>query len=143
MGTVTLRWLESLLMVGIDSNGHSMVIGRNPDGDPVWNGIKPSDLLLLAAASCSAYDVDSILFKQREPMEDLKVVCSGEQLPEPPNAFTKIHLHYIVTGAVNPEKLEKAIRLSEVKYCSVICTLSAGGLPVTSDFEIVTNSHEK
>lgn len=140
MGTVTLRWLESLLMVGTDSNGHSIVIGKNPEGDPPWNGIKPSDLLLLAAASCSAYDVVTILTKQREPMEDMKVVCSGEQLPEPPYAFTEIHLHYIVTGAINPEKLEKAIQLSEVKYCSVICTLSAGGLQVTSDFEIIQRS---
>lgn len=141
MSTVTLRWLESLLMVGTDSNGHSFVIGRNTDGDPVWNGIKPSDLLLLAAASCSAFDVVSILSKQREPLEDLKVECSGEQYPEPPYAFTKIHLHYIASGAINPEKLEKAIRLSEVKYCSVICTLTAGGLPVTSDFEIIPGSH--
>lgn len=138
MGIVTLRWLESHLMVGSDSNGHSIVIGENPQGDdPPWLGIKPSDLLLLAAASCSSYDVVSILKKQREPLMDLKVICSGEQMPEPPYAFIRIHLHYIVTGPVNAERLEKAIRLSEVKYCSVICTLTAGGLPVSSDFEIL------
>jgi putative redox protein len=123
-------------MVGTDSNGHSIVIGRSPEDDTQWNGIRPADLLLLAVASCASYDVIEILFKQREPLEDLKVLCEGEQSPEAPFGFTHIHIHYIVTGPVNPEKLQKAIRLSEEKYCSVICTLRPG-VPVTSDFEIL------
>jgi len=135
MGSVTLRWVEGKMMAGTDSNGHSVVIGRSPDNPDEFVGMKPSDLLLLAAASCSAYDVIEILQKQREPMRELKVICLGEQLPEPPNIFTCIHLHYIVHGAVNPSRLEKAIRLSEDKYCSVIGTLRSGVL-VTSDFEI-------
>jgi len=135
MGAVTLRWVESLLMVGTDSNGHSIVIGRSPDNRDEFAGIKPSDLLLLAVASCSAYDVIEILRKQREPMRSLKVECQGDQLPEPPHTFTHIDLKYIITGKVNPEKAEKAIKLSEDKYCSVICTLRPG-VTITSTFEI-------
>lgn len=138
MGTVTLRWVESKLMVGSDSNGHSVVIGRSPEDHDTWNGIKPSDLLLLATASCSVYDVVEILTKQREPLIDIKVTCSGEQQSDPPYTFTKIHLHYIVKGDVNQAKLERAIDLSENKYCSVMSTLRPG-VPISSDYEIVAN----
>jgi putative redox protein len=136
MGSVALRWVEGKMMAGTDSNGHSIVIGRSPEAPDEFVGIKPSDLLLLAAASCSAYDVIEIMQKQREPMRELKVVSMGEQMPEPPHKFTSIHLHYIVRGAVNPSRLQKAICLSEDKYCSVISTLRPG-VPITSDFEIL------
>jgi putative redox protein len=92
--------------------------------------------LLMAVASCSAYDVVDILTKQRERLDDLKITCTGDQMSDPPYTFTCIHLHYQISGAVNPEKLERAIRLSEDKYCSVISTLRPG-VPITSDFEIL------
>lgn len=136
MGSIRLRWVEEKMMVLSDSNGHSIVVGRSPDPEFKWVGVKPSDLLLMAAASCSAYDVVEILAKQREPMEDLNVICTGEQQSEPPYSFTKIHLHYVVKGKVNPEKLERAIMLSEEKYCSVVCTLRPG-VPITNSYELV------
>ena len=135
MGSVTLRWVESKLMVGSDSNGHSIVIGRSPEDHHSWNGMKPSDLLLLAVASCSAYDVVEILTKQREPLKDFKLICKGEQQDEPPYTFTQIHLHYMIRGNVNPGRLERAIDLSENKYCSVISSLRPG-VPISSDYEI-------
>jgi putative redox protein len=135
MGTVTLRWVESKLMVGSDSNGHSVVIGRSPDDHDAWNGIKPSDLLLLAAASCSAYDLVEILTKQREPLKDIKVTCEGKQQADPPYTFTQIHMHYVIKGNVDRVKLERAIDLSENKYCSVVSTLRPG-VPISSDYEI-------
>lgn len=135
MSIVTLRWVESLMMVGTDSNGHSVVIGRSPVDHSEFTGIKPSDLLLLAVASCSAYDVIEILRKQREPMRDLKVICEGDQEAKPPHKFNRIHLHYMVHGDVKPERLEKAIRLSEDKYCSVIATIRPGA-SISSEFTI-------
>lgn len=135
MSTITLRWIEEKLMMASDSNGHSVVIGRSPEQQFEWEGVKPSDLLLMSVASCSAYDVVEILVKQREPLENLKVICHGDQNEEPPYIFTKIHLQYIVEGPVNPEKLKKAIKLSEDKYCSVINTLRPS-VPITSEFKI-------
>ena len=135
MAAITLRWVEEKMMVASDTNGHSIVIGRSPDPQHQWIGVKPSDLLLMAVASCAAYDVVEILAKQREPLRDLKVICSGDQLSDPPYTFTRIHLSYQVSGAVNPEKLERAIHLSEDKYCSVISTLRPG-VPITSEFQI-------
>ena len=137
MANVTLRWIEEKLMMASDSNGHSIVIGRSPQPEFEWEGVKPSDLLLMSVASCSAYDVVEILAKQREPLEALKVICEGDQESNPPYIFTNIQIKYFVKGQVNPKKLEKAIRLSEEKYCCVIASLRPG-VPISSDYEIVS-----
>lgn len=137
MANITLRWIEGKLMMASDTNGHSIVIGRSPLPEFEWEGVKPSDLLLMSVASCSAYDVVEILEKQREPLEDLKVVCEGDQQSDPPYTFIKIHLNYLVKGQVNPKKLEKAIRLSEEKYCCVVASLRPG-VPITSAYEFIS-----
>ena len=136
MGTVAVKWIESQLMTGVDSFGHPLVIGSWPEQEPEWAGLKPSDLLLLAAASCSAYDVVMILTKQREPLAGLEVRCTGQQASEPPYQFTSIHLTYKLKGQLNPKKVERAIQLSEDKYCSVINTLKPS-VEITNEFEIV------
>jgi putative redox protein len=139
MGTVSVKWIESQLMTGVDSFGHPLVMGSWPEKEPEWAGLKPSDLLLLSAASCSAYDVVMILTKQREPLEALEVSCTGKQQSEPPFAFTNIHLHYEFRGMLNPKKIERAIQLSEERYCSVINTLKPT-VKITSDFVLIAES---
>jgi putative redox protein len=136
--TVNVQWIPStdLLMTGIDSRGTSTVIGITEDNDPPWRGLKAKDMLLLSAASCSAYDIVNILNKQKENLVSLEVICSGQQESEPPRKFTHIHLKYVLRGQLNPENVEKAIRLSEDKYCPVINTLK-GSVEITSDYEIV------
>jgi putative redox protein len=134
--TVNVKWVASTLMTGIDSRGTPIVIGTWPEQNPQWTGMKASDLLLLAAASCSTYDLASILRKQREPLISLEAHCTGEQESEPPHTFTGIHLRYVIQGRINPEKVAKAIRLSEEKYCSVTNTLRKA-VKITSEFEIL------
>ena len=135
MGTVAVKWVESQLMTGVDSFGHPLVMGSWPEKSPEWAGLKPSDLLLLSAASCSAYDVVMILHRQREALDGLEVTCTGEQADEPPYRFVSMHLHYTLRGALNPKKVERAIQLSEEKYCSVVNTLKSV-VQITSSFEI-------
>ena len=135
-GSVNLQWTGSRMMLGVDSRGAVIPIGYNRDADPTWAAVKPSDLLLLAAASCSAYDVVEILQKQREPLEGLEIECTGEQQKEQPYQFVSVHLKYIVKGDVKPQKVERAIMLSEEKYCSVLATLRAG-VKLSSEYEIV------
>jgi putative redox protein len=138
MGTVSIKWIDSQLMAGVDSYGHPLFMGSWPEKDPEWAGLKPSDLLLLSAASCSTYDVAVILTKQREPLVSLEVDCTGIQADEPPHAFTQIHLHYKFKGNLNPKKVERAIQLSEEKYCSVINTLKPT-VKITSEYTLSPN----
>src|SRR4030042_2667086 len=102
--TVAVKWVDGTMMTGMDSNHGPIVIGGFA-GAAKWQGLKASDLLLLAAASCSTYDVVTILTKQRELYEKLEVVCTGEQETEPPYQFVTLHLHYVIHGKVSPEKL--------------------------------------
>lgn len=132
---VQLEWLRSRMFVGTDHLGNSLAIGYQREDKPHAQGINPSDLMLLAAASCSAYDVVQILEKGKQPLEDLKVDVSAEQSQETPYPYVSMHFKYRIKGDVNPEKMQRAMQLSEDKYCSVLATLRPG-LTFTSEFEI-------
>lgn len=95
LSTVYERWIESTLVTGMDSRGKSTVIGMKHESNPEWRGIKPSDLLLQAAASCSAYDIVKILKKQWESVEDLENVCTGEPIGDPPYTFVGLRMKYL------------------------------------------------
>ncbi len=132
MGTATVKWIGGKQFVGIDSTHHSVVLSTPDEGV----GIKPSELLLIAVASCSAVDVVEILSKKRMPLSSLEISSSGEQDAEAPWTFRKIHLHYCLSGKnLTGKAVEQAIQLSEEKYCSVAATLRATAEIVT-DFEI-------
>ena len=134
MSQVKVTWVEGHQFVGTDSTQHSVVISSPADGV----GIKPSELLLLALGSCTAYDVVSILGKRRKEIRSLHVCVDGQQAEEAPWPFEKIHIHYEVAGPdLTEDEVEKAIKLSKEKYCSVSATLERGA-EVTFDFTVIT-----
>lgn len=133
MGTAIVKWISGKQFVGIDSTQHSVVLSTPDEGV----GIKPSDLLLIAVASCTAVDVVEILAKKRMLLTHMEIRCTGEQDQDPPWTFRKINLHYTVGGKDLTEKaVEQAIRLSEEKYCSVAATVRATA-EITTQFEIL------
>jgi len=133
MGTATVKWIEGKQFIGIDSTRHSVVLSTVDEGI----GIKPSDLLLIAVASCTAVDVVEILTKKRMPLSHLEISSTGEQDDTPPWPFRKIHLHFRVAGENLTDKaVARAIQLSEEKYCSVAATVRATA-EITTDFEIL------
>ena len=142
MSNIAVKWTgeDSQMFIGRDSFGHVLMAGSWPQDEndewQEWKAIKPSDLLLLSLASCSAYDVVMILKRQRQPLTNLYISVDGTQAPEPPYQFTNIHLHYTAEGdGLAASKLERAIKLSEEKYCSVAATIS-GVAKITHSFEI-------
>ena len=143
MSNIAVKWTGqgSQMFIGRDSFGHVVVSGSWPQEDESWQewkGLKPSDMLLLSLASCSAYDVVMILGRQRQLLTNLHVSVDGEQASEPPYQFTEIHQHYTVEGInLDPKKVERAIELSEEQYCSVAATIR-GVARLSHSFEIVT-----
>ena len=141
MSKIALKWTGqgSKLFVGRDSHGHVVVSGSWSQNDPDWQdwqGIKPSDLLLISLASCSAHDVVLILERQRQKLTNLCVTVEGQNASEPPYQFTDIHVHYTLRGeSLDPEKAERAVTLSEEKYCSVAATIR-GVARITHSVEI-------
>jgi putative redox protein len=131
---VQLQWVRGKTFVGTDSTKHAVVISATGEED--GTGVKPSDLLLLALASCASVDVVDILRKKRLTLTGLDVRVDGEQDPSPPWTFRTIHVHFVVSGPDLEERaVEQAIQLAEEKYCSVAATIRDTA-KITTTFEI-------
>lgn len=132
--TTTVRWVTDRHFVGVDSDGHSVVLSGQKDAI----GVKPSQMLLVALASCSSVDVVEIMEKKRKPLTMLEVTATGEQEPDPPWPYRRIHLKYRLSGTdLTGKAVEQAITLSQEKYCSVAATIR-GVAEITTEYEIVT-----
>jgi putative redox protein len=130
----TLRWVPGeKRFLSTDSTGHSVVMST-PDEN---TGMKPSELILSALAGCASVDVVNILEKKHTPLSHLEVQVSAEQDADPPWAFRKIHMKFLVKGKGLTEKnVEQAVDLSNEKYCSVAATLR-GAAEITTSYEIL------
>lgn len=132
MPSAQITWYGGGKFVGTDSGKHSVVLSTGDEGV----GMKPSELLLVALASCTAVDVVEILRKKRTPLDGLEIQISGEQDQDPPWTYRKIHLKYILTGSsLTAKDVEQAITLSEEKYCSVAATVR-GKAEITWEYKI-------
>lgn len=133
MSSASVKWIGGKQFVGVDSTKHSVVLSTPDEGV----GMKPSELMLVALASCTAVDVVEILNKKRLGLEALEISVEAEQEKDPPWTFRKIHLIYRLKGEKLTEKdVAQAIELSEEKYCSVAATLR-GVAEITTSFEIL------
>ena len=132
---VLVKWTGDRQFIGTDSGKHSIVISSHDEANNT--GMRPSQLLLLALASCSAYDVVGILQKKRLHLDSLDITVRGDQEPDPPWTYRQIHLKYVLYGPDLTDKaVEQAIELSLTKYCSVAATVS-GKAEITHEFEIL------
>jgi putative redox protein len=111
--TVELIWSEGVRF-GATAGKNAIVV----DGDGAA-GPSPVQVTAIGIASCMGADVAAILQKSRQPLTGLRVSFSGERATNPPRRFTRITLHFHVSGAVAPEAVERAIALSRETYCSV------------------------
>jgi len=120
MANARVKWAGGTTFIGMDSTNHSVVMSSPKEGI----GMKPSELLLVALAACSSYDVVTILEKKKFSLKKLEVEVNSEQEAEAPWTFTRIRLKYALTAdGLTQTEAEKAIALSEGKYCSVAATL--------------------
>ncbi len=118
---VHVRWSGHRQMVGWDGAGHAIVMDAPESSKGEGTGARPLEVFLQALAACTAMDVVSVLEKKRQPFTGLDIEVSAEQREdEYPKIYTDIELVYVVRGnGVSPLAVERAIALSEGKYCSV------------------------
>ena len=130
---MTVSWKKEGLLFGA-ATAHGSVDLASALDEP-GNGVTPMELLATALASCTAMDVASILGKMRQPLEAFSVEVSGERAEEHPRRFTSLEVVYHLKGDLDERKVERAIELSEERYCSVEATLRPS-LPITSGYVI-------
>jgi putative redox protein len=114
---------------GTNERGQSIQLSGNKEA------VSPMESVLMAAAACSSIDVETILRKMRQDVQSIHVEVEGTRADAVPAVFTKIHLHYIITGDVKEEKAIKAVDMSMEQYCSVSLML-AKSVEITHSMEV-------
>jgi len=133
----TIKWIDGVSFVGESESGHAVVLDGPPTAGGRNIGIRPMELLLLGMGGCSAFDVVSILTLGRQDLVDCRAELSAERAEEDPKVFTRIHVHFVVSGrGLKAATVERAIKLSAEKYCSASIMLGKTA-EVTHDYEIV------
>ncbi|MCB5186482.1 OsmC family protein [Methylobacillus caricis] len=131
-----VKWIENVCFMGESETGHAVVLDGAPEAGGRNLGMRPMEMLLIGMGACTSFDVVTILKKSRQPIRDCVAEIQAERADEIPKVFTKIHVHFVVTGkGLNPAQVERAVKLSAEKYCSASIMLGKAA-EVTHDFEI-------
>jgi len=131
-----INWVGDAMFVGESGSGHSVVMDGPPENGGRNMGIRPMEMLLIGMGGCSAFDVVHILRRGRQQVDNCVTELDAERADSEPKVFTKIHLHFIVTGkGLTEAKVARAVELSAEKYCSASIMLGKTA-EVTHDFEI-------
>jgi putative redox protein len=132
-----VRLVKDMHFSGRATSGHML----NMDADDISGGhnagFRPMELLLVGFGGCSGMDVISILRKKRQPVAGLEINVKGEKTDDYPKVYKEVHIEYVVKGkGIEKEAVERAIKLSLDKYCSVGATLAKAGT-ITHSYRIV------
>ncbi|ABL02550.1 OsmC family protein [Candidatus Ruthia magnifica str. Cm (Calyptogena magnifica)] len=131
----TIKWIDNIMMVGESDSGHAVVMDGPEKLGGKNLGIRPMEMLLLGMGGCMIVDVISTLKKMREKVQDCYAEITAKRADKHPKVFTKIHIHFVIKGNLNEQKVAKAVSLSTDKYCSASIMLGKTAI-VTHNFEI-------
>lgn len=134
----TVKWLEGVTFVAESGSGHALVV----DGPPAQGGRnigpRPMEMLLMGLGSCASFDVVSILSKARQPVSSCEARLEAERADAVPAVFTRIALHFVVTGrGLKEAQVKRAVALSAEKYCSASIMFGAAGVEISHSYEVV------
>lgn len=132
-----VKWVDGMMFVGESESGHAVVIDGPPEIGGKNMGVRPMEMLLLGMGGCTSIDVLQILQKGRQNITDCVAEISAERVETIPKVFSKIHVHFVITGKDLKEAVvARAVKLSAEKYCSASLMLEKA-VDITHDFEIL------
>jgi putative redox protein len=133
---VIAKWLNNMAFEA-EANGHKIILDAEPEVGGENRGPRPKPFMLAALGGCTAMDVISILKKMRVEVEKFNVNVEGELTEEHPKQFYKMHMVYEFTGKNLPlDKLQKAVELSEERYCGVSAVYKKV-MELTSEIKVI------
>ena len=128
-----VKWVEGNTYIGRSNSNHNVVFDAGSEGAAP----SPMEMVLMSVGGCSSVDVVSILKKTKQDFSSVDVQLTAERAETAPRVFTKINLHFVVTGNnVSEKHLERAVSLSAEKYCSVALMLDKT-VEITHSHEVV------
>jgi putative redox protein len=134
----TVKWTDGAMFLGESGSGHTVVMDGPEDLGGRNMGARPMEMLLLGVGGCAAYDVMSMLKKSRQKVVDCRIELDAERADAVPAVFTKIKLHFVVTGeGLKESQVKRAVELSAEKYCSASIMLAAAGVEISHTFEVL------
>jgi putative redox protein len=132
-----VKLIEGVSFAGQSESGHTVVMDGAPEAGGKNLGVRPMEMVLMGLGGCSAFDVVMILRKSRQQVTDCVADLDATRADSDPKVFTKIHVHFTVTGkSLDPKRVEQAVKLSAEKYCSASIMLGKTA-EITHDFEVV------
>lgn len=132
-----IKWVENALFLGESGSGHAVVMDGPPESGGKNLGVRPMEMLLIGMGGCASFDVVHILRKGRHDVRHCEALLEADRADTDPKVFTRIHLHFVVTGkGLTEAVVERAVRLSAEKYCSASIMLGKTAT-VTHDFELI------
>jgi len=134
----TIKWVDGVMFLGESGSGHTAVMDGAESQGGRNMGIRPMEMLLLGLGGCASFDVMSMLKKSRQPVTDCRAEVEAERVDAVPAVFSKIHLHFVVTGnGLKESQVKRAVELSAEKYCSASIMLEAAGVEMTHSYEVI------
>ncbi len=135
----TINWLAASGMgfVAETGSGHVLMMDGAPDGGGRNLAPRPMETVLAGTGGCTAYDVVLILKRGRHDVRGCQLKMSSERASTDPKVFTKIHMHFVVTGKDLPDAaVARAIQMSHEKYCSASIMLGKTA-EITTSHEVI------
>ncbi|PCC97385.1 OsmC family protein [Halopseudomonas pelagia] len=133
-----IKWVDGAMFVGESGSGHTLVMDGPPEAGGRNMGVRPMETVLIGLGGCASYDVVSILKKARQDIRDVHTQLEAERAETEPKVFTRIHLHFVVSGKnLKETQVKRAVELSAEKYCSASIMLARAGVEMTHGYEIV------
>lgn len=134
----TVKWSDGAMFVGESGSGHTVVMDGPPDLGGRNLGPRPMEMLLLGTGGCASFDVLSMLKKARQKVVDCRVELDAERADAVPAVFTRIAMHFVITGiGLKESQVKRAVELSAEKYCSASIMLGAAGVALSHTYEVV------
>jgi putative redox protein len=133
----TVKWMDGAMFVGESGSGHTVVMDGPEDLGGRNLGPRPMEMLLLGTGGCAIYDVISMLKKSRQEVRDCRVELQAERADAVPAVFTRINLHFVVSGTgLKEAHVKRAVELSAEKYCSASKMLAAAGVELSHSYAL-------
>lgn len=135
--TASVKLETGMRFSGTADSGHNLILDAAETAGGENAGFRPTELLLISLAGCTAMDVISILRKKRQDVTGLEVRTDGKRSENHPKVYTDITIEYIVSGrGVDPAAVERAIELSTETYCTVEAMLKKAAT-ITTTYRII------